>query len=369
MRLHRSYAPSTYEERGTAIPFTTPALSGARVRKGYRQGLEVLVPSISEARGTYVIPWTALNEVITLTVHDRMLQTEVLNDSALSPDRVRFAGLKVAMTGIAGAAAATAAEQALAAEEEQKTATHFHLILKIISLSGLGPSEILKQLESRERKQFVKKSLADVAKLVGGTSVTLDEQIEELSTIAAPLGVPHTAQAARLRRLLGRLAVFRESCLRWADQDVPDHVPVAQLCAEVADHTSRIGTQTIDDYDVRMADVEQLLRFWPQKSAEIRSLVERMSWLLDGWEFVVSWWDTAQRQSLADQIAALHGIFRILPLVPKEEWADRQGIDVQTVLYAGAKWVRALENWKTGEIDYELVARLEQVRAQASCWM
>ena len=43
-------------ERGASVPFTTPMLSGARVRPADRIGLELLMPNPSGGRGTYIVP-------------------------------------------------------------------------------------------------------------------------------------------------------------------------------------------------------------------------------------------------------------------------------------------------------------------------
>src|SRR5690348_16611464 len=100
MKAASLYAASTFEERGTAVPFTTPLLAQTRVRKGDRSHLEVLVPNLAASRGTYVIPWKSAPEVITMTVHDRTLHAEILSADGCSPDDIRTAALKVAGTGL-----------------------------------------------------------------------------------------------------------------------------------------------------------------------------------------------------------------------------------------------------------------------------
>ena len=57
MRTSDAYLPATFEERGVAVSFTTPALAYARIRKDYRDRLEVVLPNIGDAKGTFVIPW------------------------------------------------------------------------------------------------------------------------------------------------------------------------------------------------------------------------------------------------------------------------------------------------------------------------
>src|SRR4051812_45815916 len=58
--------PSTFEERGTTIPFTTPELAYCRLRRGSRGSLEVLVNGFSGGRCTYVFPWASIPQVVRL---------------------------------------------------------------------------------------------------------------------------------------------------------------------------------------------------------------------------------------------------------------------------------------------------------------
>ena len=51
-----SHQSATFGERGVSVPFTTPALAGARVRRDARHGLALLVPNPSGGRGIYVLP-------------------------------------------------------------------------------------------------------------------------------------------------------------------------------------------------------------------------------------------------------------------------------------------------------------------------
>ncbi|MBU6498939.1 MAG: hypothetical protein KGQ40_10460, partial [Rhodospirillales bacterium] len=55
-----SFLPSTFLERGVAVPFTTPQLAGARARPGTRVPLELVVPNPSGGRGHYILPWDGL---------------------------------------------------------------------------------------------------------------------------------------------------------------------------------------------------------------------------------------------------------------------------------------------------------------------
>src|ERR1700712_5461419 len=53
----RPYHPTTFLERGVAVPFTTPMLAGTRARPAEKQGLELVIPNPSGGRGVYIMAW------------------------------------------------------------------------------------------------------------------------------------------------------------------------------------------------------------------------------------------------------------------------------------------------------------------------
>ena len=93
LRLAYDYAPSTFDERGTTVPFTTPELAFSRVRRDTRTNhLEVLVTGFSGGRSIYVFPWDGLTSVMRLTLHDRALQAEISLADAITPMRIISSG-------------------------------------------------------------------------------------------------------------------------------------------------------------------------------------------------------------------------------------------------------------------------------------
>jgi hypothetical protein len=72
------FLPTTFLERGVAVPFTTPILIGARARPGERKPLELIVPNPSGARGVYILPWDGISGLCKPTVHDRRLSDDFI---------------------------------------------------------------------------------------------------------------------------------------------------------------------------------------------------------------------------------------------------------------------------------------------------
>ncbi|MGH7154474.1 MAG: hypothetical protein ACREF3_11160 [Acetobacteraceae bacterium] len=111
--LAKTYDPVTFLERGVSIPFTTPLLAGARGRIGGAGGIELVVPSPSGAPGLYVLSWGKAQEFCRPTVHDTKLRETLATRSRLTPSSVRAAARGIALEGLAGRAAQTAADEAI----------------------------------------------------------------------------------------------------------------------------------------------------------------------------------------------------------------------------------------------------------------
>src|SRR4051794_22903731 len=138
LHLAYDYAPSTFDERGTTVAFTTPELAFSRVRRDSRTNhLEVLVMGFSGGRSIYVFPWEGLTSVLRLTLHDRALQAEIGLADAITPMRMRLAAYRVAKAGLAGAEAAGAATYAMERIARDEKVTREAMLRRIIRLTGV----------------------------------------------------------------------------------------------------------------------------------------------------------------------------------------------------------------------------------------
>jgi hypothetical protein len=136
----------------------------------------------------------------------------------------------------------------------------------------------------------------------------------------------------------------------------------------VGELTLRLAATLLSDFDERLLSIETVLRQWQTQSASLYGTVDRMSWLLDGWDFLIGLWDSVAEAPLHDQMVAMTGILRILPLVPGKEFAEEQD-DVSSGMLPPPnrmRMVRLFQSWKTGEMDIDLMARLEAAKAAAA---
>lgn len=362
-----NYAPSTFEDRGASVAFTTPLLSQTRIRRGDRDRLEVLVPSLSEGIGIYVIPWKSVPEMVAMTVHDRYLHDLIVKSRACSPHEVRRATLKAARRGLAGPLAVKAAREALQEDEEQRTLTNYLLILSLLEAAGLESADALTAgLDTDDGQRQTRGLMAKAAAGLDLEAGVLYARVAELSEVIGPVGLSRSPKPGRLHRNLEGLRRFRDSIDEWSRTVEHEAAPVAAFCAEVARHTLGIGEGVHAAFNGRVGAIGRVMRDWDGELARIRALAGRLSWLLDGWEHVVAAWDEAKAGDRHAQGACVHELFRIVPLVPRSE-SDRDMVgEAQRVASVQRRSVRMHEDWRTGRLDVEAIARIEKVKARAA---
>ncbi|GGF13580.1 hypothetical protein GCM10011611_19130 [Aliidongia dinghuensis] len=367
MKQNRLYLPSTFEERGTAAPFTTPMFVLSRVRPDERHGLVLLLPSFVGTEGSYVVPWSAVQEIGGMSTHDRALHEEILAAKATSPDEMRAAAFKVAATGLAGPLAAESARQAIAADRKKIDETHILLILALLTSAGMTTRELTET--DPETDEWRGKTKAMLTQAAGEYGTDIDQvyhRIGELSRALAPVGLAISRQEARLRQMLQRLGEFRQSIAEWAEQDVSDMAEGASFAAGVADLTLDLAGKMFRRLDVAVSDIGKVVRNWAAEGPQARRLAGRLSWLLDGWETVMELWRSVADQPVDVQRDGVTNLMRVLPLIPRSETED-DGSELgrRCEIFRHTR-LQAHVDWRTGKYDVELVSRIEQIKARAT---
>ena len=360
-----NFWPNTFEERGAAVPFTTPVLAFSRLRQEEERGLELLVPGLAGGRDTYVIPWRSLPSVFVMTVHDRALREEIGGHSAATPTDVRDASLKVESTGLAGPANAQAAKQAANDDENDRLLTNFYLVSEAVrQLSGgklrISPADLTTDV-GRTRTKLI---LSRVAALFQLTSDDFYARLEDWAGAVAPIGVPGLNYTCRLRQLMADLNAYADELDAWSERDATEAADSARICARIAEETSSAARNLAAAIDRYAANVRETLAQWGPSFGRIRALMDKLTWTLDGWNPVITMWrdaDRGDREVAQDSIAEM---LRLMPVMPRREVGSRARKtwgDLSHALYRTR--VRAHEDWLSGKVDFELVLRLEKFKA------
>ena len=365
--LLHAYQPTTFLERGVAVPFTSPVLVGTRARPAERGGTELLIPNPSGGPGVYILPWAELRQFCRPTMHDTKLNTRVAALAKVSPETIRYAAIDVAAEGLAGRMAQKAMNDALASEEQDRLLTNFLLLVALVrqnepaapvhdSANDLADPGALK---SRARQV--------IGRIAPGLNSTVDSvatALEELAQYFTAVGIRRHASRARHARTTEQLALLQADAKAWAQCHQDDSAQHARLLADAASITLACVHKTIEDARALPDNMLNLLRSWQAEPERTIRLTTRPEWLLDGWQQIILVWRMAASE--ADQRAALAEIAFMVPVMPREavSWID--GALAPDAITQYRKFVRLNQDWRTQCSVFALIARNEQIRALAT---
>lgn len=355
------FQPTKFEERGTAVAFTTPALSQARVRMDSRDQLELTVSAFSGVKGNYVIRWKDVPDIFSLTMHDRALQEEIFKRNSCLPPVIRHATLETARTGLAGPEAQRAAEEAWTDEENEILLTRFYLFKSTLEKLSDGQMNLhVSDLTSAAGRDRIKSGLGDIANRLGTNANELYARLEQWGSLIAPLGMPGTSKDCRVRRLIKGIGELSNNLNLWSTTDRSEASDLARGISRVAAFTEDFAGDLAAAAIRPVEYAERVLANWEKATASLQKDIERLYWTVDGWEFIILLWRDAEEHDRDHQRAAVTEIYRVLPIIPEKEALNRP--NVQAMQENTRMQVRALEGWNSGSLDIEMVRRVENVK-------
>jgi hypothetical protein len=358
--------PTNFRDRGVAVPFTTPILAGARVRPGQRDGLELVIPNPSGARGVYVVPWSGLALLCAPTLHDRRLSARIAHCHDLSPASVRLVARAVAGAGFAGQEAATAATTTEAADLACFQAIRQELartMLPHVKLPAPWPAEVLTQ------------HLSELARRLGRSPTEFSEAVDHIARLLLPLGYGPSAQNARLPTIRGLLDTLRADLADWAiasgDMGAMSGAGAAGVLALSSGIVIEGAGRLMDAARAELAPaltalLDPALPPGSNVGACVRlaELAARPDWLLDGWESIGLIWQLAGNGQ--DRRTALQEMLLMAPRLPDEAttWLGtnarpRQISEIEDSMAPNV-------NWRTWPVAARVVERNERIRALAA---
>jgi hypothetical protein len=355
-RVDQIWQPATFQERGVSVPFTTPVLAGARARAAAR-GVEFVVPHPAGARGVYIMTWSEVGNFCAATLHDLRLAERLSTLRSVSPSSMRLAARAVAQEGLAGRAARDAAK---AADETDRTArllANIALLQELVQQQGGGACPMA-ELDRR-----AKAAILALSPGLGRAPETITNDIEALAGLLAPTGIGVTAERANLAQLTQGVAALAAELKERDAGGATQSGLGAGLILSGAEVTLALATRTMADVRSAARDVPSLLKSWAEDANATAAALARPGWLLDGWEQICLVWHLANesnRRGCVSEMALM------VPTVPKEaeDWLGAAVDDGERQRLR--KLVHGFEDWRTGSLVFDLVARNEQIRALAA---
>ncbi|MBV8537646.1 MAG: hypothetical protein JO128_18765, partial [Alphaproteobacteria bacterium] len=294
--LSEKDAPKTFVERGASVPFTTAALMWARVRQ--RADIkELLVPGLANTRGIYVFEWAGIPQRFTLTLHDRLLFRAIAPEPAPTPTAIAAIANKVGLSGAAGPEVQAAAQRRVEQAETLSLLGRYTITMRAIErMSGDGTRMAVSELRTAAGQQRAKDILAKIAARSKLTPQILQERIDQLGAGLAETGMPGMPIKAPVRLLMQQMTQMSRVLREWADEGKGDSIVEARLISQVSEETCRLAEHITAIIDDNTLDIDALLADWTNGERILRAAVQRVAWVLDGWERLVNMWlDVADR--------------------------------------------------------------------------
>ncbi len=317
LELIKTYQPENFQDRGVAVAFTSPMLSGARVRKAdhdKKNKMEIIVPNPSGGRGVYIMPWSAIEDAFNPSLHDHILAREISSLEDFSPTNIRKICARVTTKGSAGRLAQESALMALNIEKEQIVKTNSYLISGIIRATDNTTNAQPNDRESKEDKEKkIKSAIQTTAKHLGASPETIMRYIEKIAALLVPVGVGLEKNEAYLSCALIELIKFCKEVEAWS-RTSNGQLSQGKLLAKHAAATATATYNAITEAINYATSPLTLLRDWHTRRDTMITKINRADWLLDGWPQIIILWKIATETG--DRIKAMDEIIRILPFLP-----------------------------------------------------
>jgi len=317
--ISQANRPATFRERGVSLKLTTPGLTGARVRVGSRDKVELLVPK-APGWGDVASPWASIGDLYSPCVHDSRLLRRVGALRTITPATVRDAGLMAAAEGFAGRRAQAAARQATATDQEARALTHYHLVLSLVRQAN--PTSLKAgALRPTALAPLAKQAIRQLAERLQQNDEATAESLTLLALLLAPLGLGERVGTARVPALLVMIQAFRQSIASMPITTAWEDRAVATITRS-ADITLAGLTSALADVRGLAENGSNLVGAWLADPVGTVARITRAEWLADGWAWLCQFWFQAPDGAARHQ--ALDEVILALPVIPAEveHWSD-----------------------------------------------
>lgn len=345
--------PSDFAQRGAAVPFTTRLLFFARMRHGANGTIEYLVPGLAGGLTTCVIPQGKIGETLSMTVFDRALMDELKELSSVTPAGVEQASLAVGITGLGGSRLLRRARDR---KEADRAGT--------LALESLLVNDLLAALDADTVKfdgadlegvrGLAATQLEPHAAALGSPTEAILSRVQQWAQIILPVGVPGLEYPAAYKATLADMERFAADLMEWLIPEPVGPAEMAQRIAVAARKTIATAQSPLDRIGEYRASILDSLTNWDTTWAALRTEVESVSNIIDGWQRLIDKWDAVSRMERVDQRELVELFALYLPILP------RKSADGNHEFWAS---IRENQNrWKDTVATSEMLATDQDIR-------
>ncbi len=358
-----SLEPPTFRSRGISAPFTTPVLSGARVRQAERAGIELVTANPAGGKGVYVLKWSGVRALSTPTVHDTLLFQRLGCLADLDPRGVRDVALEAALEGYAGKGALATAKKIIITDRIEQVQAEFLLMQNLVNQAEPG-SLMNETARTPEFDQRVNTVLQRVAASLRQPASHLAATMKAISKAFSPVGIAPHDTSARIPRLIERIESTGSALSAWASEDVDRDIGgLALAVATSIAMAAKWGRTIVASSRALLKDPLALLTRCLADASAVTALADRGAWLLDGWERVCLLWQVPC--AATPRHAALLEMAQCLPVLPREAFAwSNPAVTIQAPDQS-CRVISSDSRWRTGSSAFVMIERNEKLRAMS----
>ncbi|WP_417804616.1 hypothetical protein [Thalassospira lucentensis] len=363
-----SCLPETFLTRGARTPFTSKSLRYARVAVGKNGRAMVNLPGLAGGLGTYELPLDTLRDVFDLSVHDRMLFDRLLVLETVRPDTVLEQARAVAVTGVGGI---ELARISAARDKDEKSSRELGQLAvmhqALLQLGGAAVQDMKREeLLTMDGQVRARKALNRFSSEHGVAIETIIDSLGEWSKMSAPVGLALEGCHGPLRRLAAGLQKFAADIDEWSSSEQSDFRFMAGRISSATKATYDHAMKQVKQVDAWNNELGKVLTDWERAKKEIAKMIDHLWWLLDGWQELIDVWDRRPVNDRVRQRELIEEIASFTPVLPIDEISEKEQAFWVDVRVNQMLWAGELRKLGSGEIDADMVDRLERFRRQSA---
>jgi hypothetical protein len=313
-----------HQTRGAVVPFEAPALRMARICDDERDGLIAVLRDFANNGTAYIVPWTSLPRMMTMSDHDTALHKAVGETKATTPEQVRAVVTGLALSGALGPEAQAREGKRVRADQTRLVDAELILLLHLMVSCGADLSTLVSD-PARWRDTGGKSAVAAVAAAIGVKRQDIHRRIAAFTKLLLPVGLVTSGgpiQAGWLRVLHDEIEAFGQSVASHPCSALPETNVHLAAIADAAQRTARLSGAVISLLDYAVLDIGGTIRRWDSELPVLRQTIDRLSVLLDEWPTLMKSAHDALRGSpdeVATQLKVLHALLPQLPEIDQPE--------------------------------------------------
>ena len=307
--------------RGATVPFETPALRMARVCEDERDGMIAILRDFANNGTSYVVPWTSLPLMVTMTEADAALHHAVAETRATTPAAVRAVVSELALSGALGSEAKAREARHSQSEHARIGDIEAVLILHLLNSAGSNLTSLIADPDRRQASE-TRGAIASAAKKIGVRREDIYQRTSELAKVLLPVGFSAMGgpiSPGWLRVLHDEVAAFGQTMATSAKTAPPDIAGELAAIAEAAGSTAEISGTVLGMIDYAILDIAATIRRWREELPVLRQVIDRLSLVLDEWPELMKTVHDVLRGDPGNMASGLRTVRFMLPKPPAME--------------------------------------------------